>query len=107
MRRAAALLLLSVAMLVGVRIDAARRQRAVARELPAMVTVAARLPSTDLALSGGARWLRTPSLVEPSAPFDLGPAMLDPDPGGGLIAPPREVWREELARGATTTGASK
>ena len=108
MTRAAALLLLSVAMLGWVRMDAVRRQRAVARELPVMLAVARRLPSTDLALSGGARWLRMPSLVEPSAPFDLGPAMLDPDPGGGLLAPPREVWREEtVSKESSSSEASK
>jgi hypothetical protein len=85
----------SAAMLVSIALDAGARRRAAEKELPAVLAVVARLPSSDLALSGGARWLRAPSLVEPSAPFDLGPAMLDPDPAGGLLAPPREVWREE------------
>jgi hypothetical protein len=91
----AAFLLGGVAMLSTVGADAARRRRARAREEPAVLAVAARLPSPDLALSGGARWLRVPSLEESSAPFDLGPAMLDPDPAGGLIAPPTAVWVHE------------
>jgi hypothetical protein len=95
---AASCLVLSVATIGAIAIDASHRRRVTERQLPAVLAVAARLPSADLALSGGARWLRAPSLVEPSAPFDLGPAMLDPDPGGGLLAPPREVWREETLR---------
>jgi hypothetical protein len=86
---------LSAATMGAIAVDAAQRRRVTERQLPSVLAVAARLPSADLALSGGARWLRAPSLVEPSAPFDLGPAMLDPDPGGGLLAPPREVWRDE------------
>jgi len=96
-RAAAALVVAGAAMLVGVAADAERLRRAEASRRPALMAVAARLPSPDLALSGGARWLRVPSLEEPSAPFDLGPAMLDPDPAGGLIAPPIEVWIEQGA----------
>jgi hypothetical protein len=92
---AAVCLLGSAAALSATTLDATRRRRIAERELPAVLAVAPRLPSSDLAVSGGARWLRSPSLVEPSAPFDLGPAMLDPDPAGGLVAPPREVWRDE------------
>jgi hypothetical protein len=95
MRIAVMLLFLSAALLAGVSLDASRRRRAFAGEDAVVLAVAARMPSSDLALSGGARWLRNPSLVEPSAPFDLGPAMLDPDPAGGLVAPPRGVWRDE------------
>jgi hypothetical protein len=54
--------------------------------------MAHRLPTGDLALSGGARWLRSPSLEEPSAAFADGPAVMDPDPAGGAMAPPIEVW---------------
>jgi hypothetical protein len=57
-----------------------------------------RLPSGDLALSGGARWLRYPSLEEPGAAFADGPALPDPDPAGGAMAPPREVWMEGARR---------
>jgi hypothetical protein len=91
-RALAASLVMGVAILGAIAADASRLRRAAARREPAVLAVAARLPSADLSLSGGARWLREPSLEEPSAPFDLGPAMLDPDPAGGLIAPPTEVW---------------
>jgi hypothetical protein len=91
-RLAAAFVLAGAALLAAVAMDASRLRRAAAHRQPALLAVAARLPSPDLALAGGARWLREPSLEEPSAAFDLGPAMLDPDPAGGLIAPPREVW---------------
>ncbi len=96
-RALASSLVIGVAMLGAVAADASRLRHAAARGEPAVLAVAARLPSPDLALSGGARWLREPSLEEPSAPFDLGPAMLDPDPAGGLIAPPTEVWVEETS----------
>ncbi len=67
-------------------------------EQPAIVQLAPRLPSSDLALSGGARWLRMPSLEEPGAAFADGPALPDPDPAGGAMAPPREVWAAETRR---------
>ncbi|MBL8606525.1 MAG: hypothetical protein JNL38_04360, partial [Myxococcales bacterium] len=54
----------------------------------AIAAVAVRLPSGDLALSGGSRWLRAPSLEEPWGAFADGPAVPDPDPAGA-IAPPR------------------
>jgi hypothetical protein len=92
-RWALGLLLSSAVILGSIAIDASRRRREEARSTDVVLAVAARLPSSDLALSGGARWLRAPSLAEPSAAFDLGPAMLDPDPGGGLLAPPREAWQ--------------
>jgi hypothetical protein len=63
-----------------------------ARDQPAIERIASRLPSGDLALSGGARWLRSPSLEEPGAAFADGPALPDPDPAGGIMAPPRAVW---------------
>ncbi len=97
-RVAAAFVLAGMAMLATMAVDAARRRHARERDQPAVLRVVARLPSPDLALAGGARWLRVPSLEEPSAAFDLGPAMLDPDPAGGLIAPPLEVWIEEARR---------
>jgi hypothetical protein len=92
------LLLSSVAILGFIAADASRRREIARRSTPAVLFVAARLPSSDLALSGGARWLRAPSLAEPSAAFDLGPGMLDPDPGGGLLAPPRDTWQKDALR---------
>jgi hypothetical protein len=75
---------------------AARARRAT--EQPAIEELAPRLPTSDLALSGGARWLRAPSLEEPGAAFADGPALPDPDPAGGAMAPPREVWAKETVR---------
>ena len=68
-----------------------RRARRDAQAL-AIHAVAPRLPSGDLALSGGARWLRFPSLEEPGAAFADGIAIPDPDPAGGAMAPPVEAW---------------
>lgn len=49
--------------------------------------VAARLPAPDLALAGGARHLRMPSLEEQWAPFEDSPGLLDLDPAGGFFYP--------------------
>ncbi|MGH7281952.1 MAG: hypothetical protein ACRELY_10540 [Polyangiaceae bacterium] len=85
----------SPAIVVLLSFDARARRRTHAEETPVRLAVVHRLPSSDLALSGGARWLRTPSLEEPGAAFSDGPALQDPDPAGGAISPPREVWTEE------------
>jgi hypothetical protein len=96
-RRAGALSLLLVLPLsiTAIALDAGARRRQRSSDEPAIRAVAPRLPSSDLALSGGARWLRFPSLEEPGAAFQDGPALPDPDPAGGAMAPPREVWSEE------------
>lgn len=87
------LLLASPALVIALLTSDARARRAARRaEEPALARVAARLPSSDLALSGGARWLRAASLEEPGAAFADGPALPDPDPAGGAMAPPVEVW---------------
>ena len=96
--RAASLFLLLPLSIAAVAGDAARRRATRAREQEAIDVVARRLPSSDLALSGGARWLRMPSLEEPGAAFADGPALPDPDPAGGIMAPPRAAWVEERAR---------
>lgn len=49
--------------------------------------VAARLPAPDLALAGGARYLRMPSLEERCAGFEDSPGLLDLDPAGGFFDP--------------------
>jgi hypothetical protein len=87
-----ALLPASLALLI---VDARARRDQKQKEISTLVAVAKRLPSCDLALSGGARWLRTPSLEEPGAAFSDGPALPDPDPAGGAVSPPRAVWVEE------------
>jgi len=76
-------------------IDAHVRRARRAEDRPAIAAVATRLPSGDLALSGGARWLRTPSMEEPGAAFDDGIAVPDPDPAGAAMAPPTSVWSEK------------
>jgi hypothetical protein len=85
----AVLLLVSPALVVAlIGLDARSRRAERAADAPAIAAVARRLPTSDLALSGGARWLRSPSLEEPGAPFADGPASPDPDPAGGAMAPP-------------------
>jgi hypothetical protein len=85
-------------LLAGTVADASHRRRIRAGEQPAIDAVAKRLPAPDLALSGGARWLRSPSMEEPGAAFAEGPAMPDADPAGGIMAPPRAIWVEEARR---------
>ena len=87
------LLVLPIAQ-AGLCLDAGARQRHRSRRRPAIDALAVRLPTSDLALSGGARWLRAPSMEEPNAAFADGPALPDPDPAGGVMAPPIDVWRK-------------
>jgi len=84
-----------VLVVVTLGVDARVRRSTRAAQEPALDALASRLPFRDLALSGGARWLRAPSLEEPSAAFADGPALPDPDPAGGAMAPPVEVWLAE------------
>lgn len=85
----AVLLLISPAIVMAlIGVDARSRRAERAESAPAIAAVARRLPTSDLALSGGARWLRSPSLEEPGAAFADGPASPDPDPAGGSMAPP-------------------
>ena len=95
---AAALFAVLPAAMTTIALDASLRRARRARDQHAIDAVARRLPSSDLALSGGARWLRAPSLEEPGAAFADGPALPDPDPAGGVMAPPREVWAAEVRR---------
>jgi hypothetical protein len=90
---AASMLVSPLLAVVGLAADARIRRSARAEDAPAIRILATRLPSSDLALSGGARWLRMPSLEEPNAAFADGPALPDPDPAGGAMAPPVEGWR--------------
>lgn len=97
---AVALVVSPVLVITGLAYDAHARRARKATEQPAIDALARRLPTSDLALSGGARWLRAASLEEPGAAFADGPASPDPDPAGAAMAPPIEVWS------ATVTGAS-
>ncbi len=95
---AVAMLLSLPVAIVGIAAHASHARARRAAEQPAIEELAPRLPTSDLALSGGARWLRAPSLEEPGAAFADGPALPDPDPAGGAMAPPREVWARETTR---------
>jgi hypothetical protein len=98
-RRIAFVLVVSpVAVIGALAADAHARRLASAKDTQAIETLARRLPTSDLALSGGARWLRAVSLEDPSAAFADGPALPDPDPAGGSIAPPVEVWDAIVTR---------
>jgi hypothetical protein len=92
MRIAVALIVSPALVIVGLAYDAQARRAAKATEAPTIDALARRLPSSDLALSGGARWLRSVSLEEPGAAFADGPATPDPDPAGAAMAPPVELW---------------
>lgn len=92
-RRIAVILVVSPLLVIfALAADARARRRASAELDPAVSAIAQRLPTSDLALSGGARWLRAVSLEEPSAAFADGPALPDPDPAGAAMAPPVAVW---------------
>ena len=93
-----AFVVLSVLAVLAIPLHAQSRRTARARENPAIREIATRLPGGDLALSGGARWLRFPSLEEPNAAFADGPAVPDPDPAGGSMAPPRELYFSEASK---------
>lgn len=98
-KRVAIVLLASpLVVIAGVALDARARRAASRADDAAVENVARRLVTSDLALSGGARWLRAPSLEEPFAAFADGPASPDPDPAGGAMAPPAAVWAEVLRR---------
>ncbi len=91
--RALAVLVVLPVLVAALALDARSRRADRAARRPAIDAIAARLPSSDLALSGGARWLRAPSMEEPNAAFADGPALPDPDPAGGVMSPPAELWR--------------
>ncbi len=74
--------------------------RAQAGKRGVVAALGARMPTSDLALSGGARWLRAPGLEDPYAAFADGPAAHDPDPAGAAIPPPREVYFPESTQPA-------
>lgn len=85
---AAFMLASPVLVITSIVVDARMRRADRLASAPAISAVSRRLPAGDLALSGGARWLRFPSLEEPGAAFADGPASPDPDPAGGAMAPP-------------------
>jgi hypothetical protein len=108
-RVAIALGLVLPVSIAAIAIDASARRARRAREQGAIDAIARRLPSSDLALAGGARWLRAPSMEEPAAAFADGPALPDPDPAGGIMAPPQAVWTsaaENAKNASSTSGVS-
>lgn len=71
----------------------ARRARAASRAVsPGIAAVARVLPSPDVAFTGGARWLRSPTVEEPAAAQQDGIAFPDPEPGSGAMTAPRKAW---------------
>ncbi len=74
---------------VAMLIDAQVRRAAQQARQPEVQSVVRLLGVADLALSSSSRWLRHPSITEPGAPFADGPAILDNDPAGAAISPPR------------------
>ena len=98
MRIAVVLLVSPVVVVVLLTCDARARRAQKETEMSAIDALARRLPSSDLALSGGARWLRFVSLEEPGAAFADGPASPDPDPAGAAMAPPIELWGSRGSR---------
>lgn len=88
-------------------LDAAHRRSRRDEQAPTINAVCAKLPAGSLALSGGARWLRSPATEEPNAAFADAPASLDADPAGGLMRPPVEVWREQELRNQKGEGATR
>lgn len=85
-------MLLAVA-LVWISRDAAKRRVAQQGRQAQVEGMVHLLGTADLALSSASRWLRHPSLTEPGAPFADGPAILDADPAGAVIGPPRDLLR--------------
>ena len=80
--------------LVAIGAHAKARSAARDRETPAIHAVSRLLPHGDLAIAGGARHLRFPTLEEPGAAFSEGPGSPDQDPAGGALAPPIELYVE-------------
>jgi hypothetical protein len=88
---------LSLAVLIACSIDARARRARSARDFAGLPALAAQLPAADVAFTGGARWLRAPSLEEPGAAQADGIAFPDPEPGGGALVAPRAAWAEQQA----------
>jgi hypothetical protein len=73
----------AAALTVVVILDASARAGAV--DVDGMTRVARATGLSDLALSSSSRWLRHPSLAEPSAAAWDAPIGLDVDPAGATI----------------------
>lgn len=86
----------AVALLAMVSWDAHRRTQ-VAVQASGRLQGFARIAGCELALYGGARWLRHPLRSEPRAYGHDGPSVPDIDPGGAIIRPTR-LHRFRVAR---------
>jgi len=73
--------------LLVVGLDAGRKRAQRTSDQGRIALIASRLPFADLALSGGSRWLRAPSVEEPTGAFADGPGVPDPDPAGAFLSP--------------------
>lgn len=104
-RLAALVLLVVLATLCGVLVDAAARRGA--RDDARQDAVVALTGLPDLALSSSARWLRHPSQTEPAAAAADLPASLDVDPAGAMIGPPREVLRQGAVELRRSSGSAE
>lgn len=87
----AGLAALLVAMLL--HADAQRTRANTPREESERASIVRLVGVADLAVSSSSRWLRHPSVSEPGAAFSDAPAMLDTDPAGAAVAPPRALYR--------------
>lgn len=76
-----------LAALVGLAMDANARRAAFDAERTEMRAIVQQLGFADLALSSSARWLRTPSQSERSAPLTDAPLSFDTDPAGAVLGP--------------------
>lgn len=84
-------MILLVSGTLAMLVDAARQRSEQQERAPHVQSVVRLLGVADLALSSSSRWLRHPSITEPGAAFADGPAILDNDPAGAAIGPPRDV----------------
>lgn len=76
---------LATMMLLGA--DAILRRATFDEERPLTLEVVRQLGFADLALSSSARWLRTPTQSERSAPLTDAPLSFDTDPAGAVLGP--------------------
>lgn len=78
---------LMLCLLVVLGADVHRRQDIAEANRPEVFAVVQQLGFADLALSSSARWLRTPSQSERSAPLTDAPLSFDTDPAGAVLGP--------------------
>lgn len=82
--------------LIWMILDAHSRRTAQSQRSGHVDAVVSLLGTADLALSSASRWLRHPTLSEPGAAFADAPAILDADPAGAVISPPRAALADAV-----------